>query len=137
MDLENFEVETARYAPADWNGKVIFTYQMQNVGLNVRAKVQMEALERGNSHVAGVAKKSLTISPNPCNDRLAIELPDGAGQVDVLLTSLSGSAVKHLSGIARGTFCTLDMSDVPAGSYILRARQGGKVHAAAVIKCAD
>ena len=137
VDLENFEVETARYAPADWNGKVIFTYQMQNVGLNVRAKVQMEALERGNSHVAGVAKKSLTISPNPCNDRLAIELPDGAGQVDVLLTSLSGSAVKHLSGIARGTFCTLDMSDVPAGSYILQARQGGKVHAAAVIKCAD
>ncbi len=38
-DLSNFEIKPAMYAPQDWNGRAIISFEMQNTGANTRAKV--------------------------------------------------------------------------------------------------
>ncbi len=56
VDLSDFEVETAHYAPEDWNGRAIITYQMQNTGYRTRAKVFMEVKDRGDGIGTGIGQ---------------------------------------------------------------------------------
>ena len=42
VNLSNFEIAFADYAPQNWTGKVILSFIMQNTGANSRAKIQLE-----------------------------------------------------------------------------------------------
>ncbi|MCD6386612.1 hypothetical protein J7M23_12660, partial [Candidatus Sumerlaeota bacterium] len=38
-DLSNFKIAPATNAPANWSGRAIISFEMQNTGANTRAKV--------------------------------------------------------------------------------------------------
>src|SRR5690606_18050381 len=47
-DLQDFDIELAANAPANWTGRVILSYMMQNAGIGVRAKAALSTATLAN-----------------------------------------------------------------------------------------
>ncbi len=45
VDLENFVIDLEKYAPENWNGRTIITYEMQNAGAGSACKIQLREKE--------------------------------------------------------------------------------------------
>ena len=46
QDLSNFRIDPGMYAPANWSGRALISFEMQNTGANTRAKVIVRAAPR-------------------------------------------------------------------------------------------
>lgn len=74
---------------------------------------------------------SLTVSPNPANDRIAVHLSTttSATLLFEILTA-EGTLVQRSTGsLSGGSFRTIDVQDLAAGAYVLRVREakGGSI----------
>jgi PKD repeat protein len=63
--------------------------------------------------------------PNPANDRLHVELPEGLWEVFVY--DLSGRLISSLSNAVGQQTFMLDVAHLPVGSYLLNLRQAGQM----------
>lgn len=74
------------------------------------------------------------LSPNPVQSILTVTLSAGsAGAVDVALYDITGRAVMAESRDPVDGALTMDLSDLPAGVYVLRASSGSMSHAGSVV----
>jgi uncharacterized delta-60 repeat protein len=71
--------------------------------------------------VLHTSKTPIIIFPNPASSMLHVQL-NGNGMIEYRILSMSGAAVKKGTASLNGaTSVTLDISDLPAGKYILEA----------------
>ncbi len=64
----------------------------------------------------------LHVSPNPCDDELQVELPDGCGPATITVLDALGRSV-----LATSFTNPFDVSALSAGSYLLRAIRGDRI----------
>ena len=64
----------------------------------------------------GELKKNIKVFPNPVKGLLRIEVPDGLVIKDTELLNLEGREVKRF----KKGLTVLEVSDIPAGPYVLR-----------------
>jgi hypothetical protein len=76
-----------------------------------------------------VAQDQLSAYPNPTNGPLHIALPRGARYEDLVLVDALGRTVQP-----RYTATGIDLSDLPAGSYLMTLQLGGAQARAMVVK---
>jgi extracellular elastinolytic metalloproteinase len=77
----------------------------------------------GTGEPAGLNEVALSVQPNPATDRLNIIAgQDLRGDVEVVLVNADGREAMHrtLDGLNAGQVFSLDVSDLPAGLYLLR-----------------
>ena len=76
---------------------------------------------------------SLKVYPNPATDVIVVE-GEWEKEVMVSLTDLSGRTIATKAGdFANGNTVTFDVSDIPAGTYLMVVRSGGDAHARPVV----
>lgn len=84
--------------------------------------------------VAGGSGLSVSVYPNPCRDRLTVSsatLSEGNTTIGIL--TLDGRLVQSVRP-ASGTTAQIDMSELPAGVYMIEVREGGKREVVKVVK---
>lgn len=73
---------------------------------------------------------ALNVRPNPVQDVLTIELPDGSGELT--LTNAQGQIVARRT--EQGAQALLDVHSLPAGLYLLTLRSGSQTATAKIVK---
>ncbi len=93
------------------------------------ATVGMENMTAGS--------QALQVLPNPANALITIQLPAGvqAGQLE--LFSADGRSVKRWSSATVAGPNTVDIQDLPEGTYLIRSRTANKVFSCRFVKLAD
>ena len=68
--------------------------------------------------------RTLNIYPNPANDHITLTLPEAmnAANVHILIYDMKGIVVRESAGVT--SKITVDVSDLPAGLYFIRATDG-------------
>ncbi|MBN2542588.1 T9SS type A sorting domain-containing protein, partial [bacterium] len=64
----------------------------------------------------------MTVYPNPANARFTVELPEEMTDGTVTLYAINGEVVDE--EIINGKEVTFDVSDLPSGTYLIRAQDG-------------
>lgn len=111
---------------SDWAGKSNLQIRFEaynNYGNNLYIKnIAISNITGQNLHSLN---KECLIYPIPANDRLYIELANGAENSQVQLTDLTGRALINQN--FKGNSYALDISELPNGSYLMTISQGEKV----------
>jgi hypothetical protein len=85
--------------------------------------------------VAGVSGlKQMTIYPNPTSGLFNIHLPVSQAGAIITLTDVSGRVVKVVNVLSNTTVVQVTLSDVPAGSYLVKVEADGVVYHDKILK---
>ncbi len=81
------------------------------------------------SHIVAVNMDAFGTSfgapyPMPANDKIQVQLPDGVGTATMDLLDARGRSVGSFGARAAGQLVTLDVQNVPAGTYLLAISTG-------------
>lgn len=76
---------------------------------------------------------NISIYPNPAIDRIFIDVPVGAEQVDLRLINSSGQLLKHITAQAGGTIL-INISQLDKGLYFIQADNGERLKIGKFIK---
>ncbi len=78
--------------------------------------------------INGVSIEGLNLWPNPTTGAVTLSLPVGLrGDVTITVMDLSGRMVHNSVRAANGTAISLDLSDAPAGLYLVRAESATRI----------
>lgn len=72
----------------------------------------------GSSSIVSIKTNNLTLYPNPVSERLTIDLPEGAEQMTIC--DITGKEI--ISFKAESSMQTIDVSNLTAGTYLLKVR---------------
>lgn len=109
-----------------------------------RSEYQVDVLlqngERACSEVVSVSvegEQELVVSPNPCHDRVVVQLPEGDGQMyEVVVCGLDGSVVRSLHGPGTNLNAALSgaVAELSPGMYVIRAYDGRRGSSTRLVK---
>ena len=94
---------------------VIETVNKQCVSVNTKLAVTLETIDVKKIH----GESGIQVYPNPATDKLHVNL-NGESILDLTLTDLSGKLILQNSTISNEN--TLNISEIPAGIYILSVK---------------
>jgi hypothetical protein len=94
---------------------VIETVNKQCVSANTKLAVTLETIDVKKIH----GESGIQVFPNPATDKLHVNL-NGESILDLSLTDLSGKLILQKSTISNEN--TLNISEIPAGIYILSVK---------------
>jgi hypothetical protein len=111
----------------DANGNLIYKGAAQGFVLNV--------MDPNSIGLEENVLNDLTFFPNPVKDVLSISIPEGvAGQADYQLYSVSGQTVLAEKVSGNNLSTKLNVSDLPAGMYILNVSLNAEYKQFKIIK---
>lgn len=81
-----------------------------------------------NGTVSGTAEQDaaagLQLFPNPVNDKFTLRNLKGTGEIrDLIITDLSGRSIMEIPGVMNRSDITIEVSDLPKGTYLLNGRR--------------
>jgi len=79
----------------------------------------------------------MTCAPNPATDQTVISFSsERNGRVEIMVISQSGQTVRQIAEQKSGENFTLtvQLGDLPAGTYLVQARMGAVAHEGKVVK---
>ncbi len=91
-----------------------------------------ETVEEPQIFTDHLSQSTILIYPNPTKGLLKIEINGGINPVDLQLYDMSGRLLQQESNVASSV--TLDLSRLPAGTYILRLVSGNQKNEWKIIK---
>ncbi|MEL7250177.1 MAG: T9SS type A sorting domain-containing protein [Bacteroidota bacterium] len=107
------------------NGRYLYMYG--NSGLVVR--VDLDPVNTDD--LRPIAITGARVYPNPTNDQLWVELPEGATSAALILYNTQGQQLLHQE--STGLTSTLDVSALPKGLYVLQVQGEGWMQQARVV----
>lgn len=137
-----WEINMEEKALLTYNANDELTEQItQNLDINTATFENIERKVFSNFstfNVSGVsgeaAVMAATIFPNPAHDNINIQLPEEVSGVTARLTDLSGKTVLVHKATHAGTNFSLNLSELPAGMYILQLEAGKTVRVEKILK---
>ncbi|MBC8083791.1 MAG: T9SS type A sorting domain-containing protein [Hymenobacter sp.] len=132
VDLLNFNVRPADYAPAGWDGRVILSAVLQHTGAGSRADVTVRTTPFNTSAAAG-SQSTLQLFPNPATESVTVALSSSlAADAYLDLYTATGALARHLS-LQTGRD-TLDLKGLAKGIYLVKVFNGDQVLVQKLVK---
>ena len=105
-------------------------YEDEDFASDDNTQSETRALHSARSAESQPNDHALTVSPNPTDDLLFVELSNGTGIAHAALYDLQGRVVETLRATSLQGATTLSLNSVPAGVYVLRVTdtEGRKYH---------
>ncbi|MEO0006295.1 MAG: hypothetical protein RJA20_491, partial [Bacteroidota bacterium] len=90
-----------------------------------------------STNTPGIVALPMTCAPNPATDQTVISFSsERNGRVEIMVISQSGQTVRQIAEQKSGENFTLtvQLGDLPAGTYLVQARMGAVAHEGKVVK---